>query len=40
MIVLSSERGPKPKAGIVEQKIATVGTFNAEQRCIGPESLT
>jgi hypothetical protein len=35
-----SERGPKPKAGTVEQKIAVTGAFTAEARWSGAESFT
>ena len=32
--------GPKPKSGVVEQKIAVTGASTAEQRCSGAESHT
>ena len=35
-----SDKGPNPKAGVVEQKKAVTGAFIAEQICKGPESLT
>ena len=36
----SSESGPKPNCGTVEQKKAVTGAFIAEAICKGPESLT
>ena len=39
-IVDWSDKGPNPKAGVVEQKKAVTGAFIAEQMCNGPESLT
>lgn len=37
---LFDARGPNPKLGTVEQKIAVVGAFIAEAICIGAESFT
>ena len=36
----SSDKGPNPNAGIVEQKKAVTGAFMAEAMCKGPESFT
>jgi len=35
-----SDSGPKPKAGMVEQKTATTGAFIAEHKCSGALSFT
>ena len=36
----SSDKGPKPKDGVVDQKKAVTGAFIAEHKCKGPESFT
>jgi len=36
----SSDKGPNPKAGTVEQNIAATGALTAEAKCKGAESLT
>ena len=33
-----SDKGPKPKAGMVEQKTAVTGALTADAMCIGAES--
>ena len=40
IILLLSDRGVKPKAGMVEQKMAVTGALTEEARCMGAESLT
>ena len=40
MTVESSDKGPNPKSGVVEQKNALTGAFPADAMCNGPESLT
>jgi hypothetical protein len=39
-ILESSDKGPKPNRGEVEQKKAVTGAFIAEAKCNGPESFT
>ena len=36
----TSDKGPKPKAGTVEQYIAATGALTAEAKCKGAESFT
>ena len=40
LISKSSDKGPKPNEGMVEQKKAVIGAFIAEAKCNGPESFT